>query len=77
MAETKAHNANRADTVPDCPFGQATLSGFQTMFPPHEKPTHLFEMGAVILTIASYGSVTFLGRATPNDIPVCGSVYDE
>jgi hypothetical protein len=71
------YKAKRAEIVPDWPLGQATLNGFQTIVPPHEKPTHWLAIGAVILMMASYGSVTFFGRATPNDIPVSGSVYDE
>jgi hypothetical protein len=69
----KTHKAKRADIVPEFPFGQATLRGFQTMSPPHENPAHWFARGAVILIIASYGSVTFLGRATPKVIPESGS----
>ena len=47
------YKANRAEIVPDFPFGQATLSGFQTMFPPQEKPAQVFAIGAVILMTAS------------------------
>lgn len=63
--------------VPDWPFGQATLSGFQTMLPPQENPAHKLAMGAVILMTASYGSATFFGKAIPKVIPDSASEYDE
>jgi hypothetical protein len=63
--------------VPDFPFAQATLNGFQTIVPPQENPAHLLAIGAVILIIASYGSVTFLGKARPKVIPDSASEYDE
>jgi hypothetical protein len=71
------YKAKRADIVPDFPFGQETLKGFQTIFPPQENPAHLLATGAVTFKITSYGSVTFLGRATPKVIPDSTSEYDE
>ena len=76
-ALSETHKANRADIVPEFPLAQATLRGFHTMLPPQEKPAHLLAMGAVILIMASYGSVTFFGRARPNVIPDSASEYEE
>lgn len=73
----RTYKAKRADIVPDFPFGQETLNGFQTMLPPQENPAHLLAIGAVTLRITSYGSVTFLGRAMPKVIPDSVSEYDE
>jgi hypothetical protein len=70
------YNANREDATAVLPFAHATVRGFQTMVPPQAKPTHLLATGEVILTMASYGAVTFSGRATPMVIPVAESVWD-
>jgi hypothetical protein len=77
MRGMSTHKAKRAEMVPDCPFAQATLNGFQTMLPPQENPAHLFAIGAVILSMASYGSVTVFGKAMPKVIPDSASEYDE
>jgi len=77
LADRNTYNANRADAMPDLPLAQASVRGFHTMLPPQEKPAHLLAIGAVILMIASYGSLTSLGRATPKVMPDSASEYDE
>jgi len=73
-----SYNANREETTVVLPFGHATVSGFHTIVPAQANPAHVvFDRGAVIDMIASYGSDTFIGSATPKLIPVWGFVYDE
>lgn len=74
---SRTYNAKRADIVAEFPFAHATLSGFHTMLPPQEKPTHLLAIGAVILRMTSYGSVTVLGRAIPKVVPDSEFEYEE
>jgi len=53
-------------------------SRFHTIVPAQANPAHVaFAIGAVIEIIASYGSDTFMGSATPKVIPVSELVYDE
>lgn len=74
---SRTHKAKRADITPELPLAQATLRGFHTIFPPQENPAHLLATGAVILRMASYGSVAFLGRARPKVMPDSASEYEE
>jgi hypothetical protein len=59
------YNAMREETIADLPFGQATVRGTYDIVPPQENPAQVVLTGAVMETMASYGSVTFVGSATP------------
>jgi len=61
-----SYNAKREETTVVLPFGHATVSGFHTIVPAQANPAHVvFDRGAVIDMMASYGSDTFIGSATP------------
>jgi len=69
-----SYNAKREETTEVLPFAQPTVRGFHTIVPPQAKPTQVLATGAVIEIMASYGAVTFVGRAIPKLIPVSGLV---